>query len=51
MLESRVGDHVFLSVSPMNRMMRFEKRGKIIPKYIRQFKMLQNVGDVAYELD
>lgn len=34
----------------MNGVMRFGKRGKVNPRYIGPFKILQTIGDVAYEL-
>ena len=49
-LEFSVGDHVFLIISPMKRMMSFGKRGKLNPHYIRSFKILDRVGAIAYKL-
>ena len=33
-LEFEVGDKVFLKVSPMRAMMRFDKKGKLSPRYV-----------------
>ena len=49
-LEFMVGDHVFLKVSPWKGVMRFGKRGKLSPRYIGPYEILQRVGAVAYKL-
>ena len=35
----------------MKGVMRFGKKGKIIPRYVVPYKILKRVGKVAYELD
>ncbi|XP_058002245.1 uncharacterized protein LOC131179418 [Hevea brasiliensis] len=43
-----VGDYVFLKVSPMKGVMRFGKKGKLAPRYIGPFEIIDRVGAVAY---
>ncbi|XP_059302264.1 uncharacterized protein LOC132054236 [Lycium ferocissimum] len=50
-LEFEIGDWVFLKVSSMKGVMRFGKKGKLNPRYIRPYKIIRTVGTVAYELE
>ncbi|GKD96324.1 putative reverse transcriptase domain-containing protein [Tanacetum coccineum] len=50
-LEFQVGDKVMLKVSPWKGVIRFGKRGKLNPRYIRPFKIIAKVGTVAYRLE
>nr|GEZ07017.1 putative reverse transcriptase domain-containing protein [Tanacetum cinerariifolium] len=50
-LEFEVGDKVMLKVSPWKGVIRFGKRGKLNPRYIRPFKILAKVGMLAYQLE
>ncbi|XP_070015171.1 uncharacterized protein [Nicotiana sylvestris] len=43
-----VGKKVLLKVSPMKGIMRFEKKGKLNPRFICPFEVLRQVGEVAY---
>ena len=49
-LEFMVGDKVLLKVSPMKGVMRFGKKGKLSPRYIGPFKIIERIGEVAYQL-
>ncbi|GKD93538.1 putative reverse transcriptase domain-containing protein [Tanacetum coccineum] len=50
-LEFEVGDKVILKVSPWKGVIRFDKRGKLNPRYIGPFKILDKVGTLAYRLE
>jgi hypothetical protein len=50
-LEFEDGNHVYLRVSPMKGMKRFGVKGKLAPRYIGPFPILEKCGSVAYMLD
>ena len=49
-LEFEVGDHVFLKVMPKRGVVGFGKRGKLLPRFIGPFEILERVGTIAYWL-
>ncbi|GKC49005.1 hypothetical protein Tco_1071750 [Tanacetum coccineum] len=50
-LEFSVGDYVLLKVSPWKGVVRFRKKGKLAPRFVRPFEIIEKVGLVAYRLD
>nr|GFC10768.1 putative reverse transcriptase domain-containing protein [Tanacetum cinerariifolium] len=50
-MEFQVGDKVMLKVSPWKGVVRFGKRGKLNPRYVGPFKVLERIRDVAYKLN
>ncbi|GJV90472.1 hypothetical protein Tco_1538285 [Tanacetum coccineum] len=49
-LEFEVGDRVLLRVSPWKGVVRFGKKGKLAPRYVGPFEILERIGLVAYRL-
>ncbi|KAL0553922.1 hypothetical protein IC582_007826 [Cucumis melo] len=49
-LEFEVGDKVFLKVAPMRGVLRFERRGKLSPRFVGPFEILEQIGPLAYRL-
>jgi hypothetical protein len=50
-LSFRVGDFEYLKVSPMSGLHHFKIQGKLAPRYIAPFKILEQRGEVAYKLE
>jgi hypothetical protein len=50
-LSFEVGDFVYLKVSPMRGLHRFKVRGKLAPRFIGPFKILEKRGEVTYQLE
>jgi hypothetical protein len=50
-LSFKVGDFVYLKVLPMRGLHHFKIRGKLTPRYIGPFKILEQRGEVAYQLE
>jgi hypothetical protein len=50
-LRFEVEDFVYLNVSPMRGLCRFKVRGKLVPRFIRLFTILEKRGKVAYQLE
>nr|GFA94609.1 putative reverse transcriptase domain-containing protein [Tanacetum cinerariifolium] len=50
-MEFQVEDKVMLKISPWKGVVRFRKQGKLNPRYVKPFKVLESFGYVAYKLD
>ena len=50
-LAFEVGDFVYLKVSPIRGLRRFKVKGKLAPRFIGPFKVLDRRGEVAYQLE
>jgi hypothetical protein len=49
-LSFKVGDFIYLKVSPMRGLRHFKVRGKLTPRFIGPFKILKKRGEIAYQL-
>ena len=49
-IEYKVGDKVFLKVSPWRKVLRFGKKGKLSPRFIDPYEVLERIGPMAYRL-
>ena len=45
-----MGDHTFLKISPTKGVMRFDFRGKVSPRFVGPFEVLERMGKVTYRL-
>jgi hypothetical protein len=50
-LSFRIGDFIYLMVSPMRGTRRFKVKGKVAPRYVSPFKIISHKGGVAYQLE
>ena len=50
LLQFEVGDHVYLRVSPTKGVQRFGLNGKLAPRYIGPFEILEICGPVGYRI-
>ncbi|XP_073056957.1 uncharacterized protein [Primulina eburnea] len=47
-LKFEVGDHVFVKIAPLKGIMRFGRKGKLSPRFIGPFEILDRIGERAY---
>jgi hypothetical protein len=50
-LSFEIRDFVYLKVSPMRGTHRFRVKGKLAPRYVGPFKIIDHKGEVAYQLE
>jgi hypothetical protein len=50
-LRFEVGDFVYLKVSPMRGLRHFKVQGKLAPRFIGPFNILEKRGELAYQLE
>jgi hypothetical protein len=50
-LEFKVGDHVYLRVSPMKGVRRFGIKGKLPPHYIGLYPIIDKYGPMSYQVE
>jgi hypothetical protein len=46
-----VGDHVYLQVSPMKGVCRFGIKGKLAPRYIGPYRIIDKYGPTSYQVE
>ncbi|XP_052484848.1 uncharacterized protein LOC128039948 [Gossypium raimondii] len=49
-IEFNVDDHVFLKVSSWKKVLRFGRKGKLSPRFIGSYEIIERIGLVAYRL-
>ncbi|KAL2236228.1 UNVERIFIED_CONTAM: Transposon Tf2-12 polyprotein [Sesamum indicum] len=49
-MEYEVGDKVFLKISPWRGILRFGRQGKLSPRYIGPYEIIERIGPLAYRL-
>jgi hypothetical protein len=50
-LSFEIGDFVYLKVPPMRGTCRFKVKGKLAPRYVGPFKVIDRKGEVPYQLE
>src|SRR3989440_13084285 len=49
-MEYSIGEKVFLRVSPWKGIIRFGQKGKLRPRYIGPYEIIERIGPLAYRL-
>jgi hypothetical protein len=50
-LSFEIGNFVYLKISPMRGTRRFKVKGKLAPRYVGPFKIIDRKGEVDYQLE
>jgi hypothetical protein len=50
-LSFKIGDFIYLKVSPMRGTRRFKVKGKLAPRYVGPFKIVYRKGELVYQLE
>nr|ABA98765.1 retrotransposon protein, putative, Ty3-gypsy subclass [Oryza sativa Japonica Group] len=50
-LTFEVGDYVYLRVTPLRGVHRFQTKGKLAPRFVGPYRILERRGEVAYQLE
>ena len=45
-----MGDQVFLRISPWKGVLQFRKKGKLSPRYMGPYEIVERIREVAYQL-
>ena len=46
-----IGDRAYLRVSPLRGVKRFGVKGKLAPRFVGPYRILEHMGEVAYKLE
>ena len=50
-LKFSIGGLVFVKISPLKSVIRFGRRGKLTPRFVGPFPVLEQVGNFAYKVE
>jgi hypothetical protein len=50
LIEFKIGDYVYLKVSPMKGVQRFRVKRKLAPRYVGPYPIIEKIGLVAYKI-
>ena len=50
-LKFSIGDLVFVKISPLKSVIRFGRRGKLAPRFVGPFPVVEAIGNLAYRVD